>query len=98
MGFDPSEILAQIHEHHGDGARLGLAAQRLGLLDDEPVKFGKPVGIEFLSLIDPLQPTLIEQPPQRVPFEPAHLGRAECERRQILREIKRRRYKRGAHV
>ena len=87
MRFNPPEVIAQVHEQERHGARLGLLFERYGLLDDEPMKLRKAIGVEILGVMRPLQTALIHQRAQLVRHEPTHLGRAERQRREVLREI-----------
>jgi hypothetical protein len=54
VGFDPPKALAQVHEQDRHGPRLGLPVEWYGLLDDEPMKRRKAIGVEILALMRPL--------------------------------------------
>ncbi|MCY1291104.1 hypothetical protein D9M70_402790 [compost metagenome] len=76
MRFDPPQVLAQVHKQHRDGTGLRLLRKHDRLLNNQPVKPRKALGIEILVRIEPLQPTFIDQSSQIVCGQPAHLRRA----------------------
>ncbi len=89
MGFDLAEIPAHIHEHKWRRARLGPWIDFDFLLDHQPMKLSKALGLQRQCREVARKPLRIEQLLQFLGRELGDSRAAERDRRQIVGEIER---------